>query len=73
MRKAKMKTVEITRKLTLEEKICPVCGKQFWGAIVKRYCSRACQNKANYERRADAYRESRMKNYRQSKEQVGKK
>lgn len=52
------------RRLTLQEKRCPVCQKTFWGAKVKRYCSRACQNRANYERHAEEYRQERRAHYR---------
>jgi predicted nucleic acid-binding Zn ribbon protein len=74
MGKPRVKEVEltVTRRLTLEEKTCPVCGKTFWGAKVKRYCSRACQNKANYERHAEEYRQQRLESYRRQKERAGK-
>ena len=36
----------------------------------KGYCSRACQNKANYERHTEAYRQQRVENYRKQKAQA---
>ena len=61
MGKTKERTIEqqiertsYTRRLTLLEKVCPVCSKKFWGAKVKRYCNRACQNRANYGRHVEA-------------------
>jgi len=61
------------RKLPLMEKACPVCQQTFWGAKVKRYCSRACQNKANYGRHAEEYRENRVEKYQAEKKTAGKK
>jgi endogenous inhibitor of DNA gyrase (YacG/DUF329 family) len=52
-----------TRRLTLEEKTCPQCGKQFEGVKKRTYCSRACQAKADYERHADQYRKARVEKY----------
>jgi hypothetical protein len=59
--------VSFVRRLTLEEKTCPVCHKRFEGVKKRIYCSRACQAKADYVRNAEAYRASRMKSYRKSK------
>ena len=55
------------RHMVLEEKKCLVCGKVFEGVKKRRYCSRACQAKANYERHAEEYRENRVEKYRQEK------
>jgi hypothetical protein len=63
MKKPRTKEIEITRRMVLEEKTCPICGKTFWGAKVKRYCSRACQNKAHYGRHANEYRQQRVEKY----------
>ena len=67
-----VQTFTVTRKVTLEEKTCAQCGKLFVGRKNKQYCSMACARKASYWRNPEAYRESRMRNYRKSKEQVGK-
>ncbi len=42
-------SVSFVRKTTLEKKTCPQCGKEFTGAIVAKYCSRACRNLRYYE------------------------
>ena len=70
MKKTRVKEVEVTftRKMTLEEKACRACGRAFWGARVKVYCSRACQNRANYERHAEQYRKERITRYREQKQ-----
>jgi hypothetical protein len=75
MRKTRVKEIELTvrRKLTLEEKTCPACGKVFWGAKVKRYCSRACQNKTHYGRHAPEYRKARVEKYRTERAAAAKK
>ena len=52
-----------TRKVTLEEKVCPTCGKTFEGVKIRKFCSRACQNKADYNRHGDDYRHARMERY----------
>ena len=63
-----------TRHVTLEEKTCPVCGKTFEGVKIRKFCSRACQNKADYERHAEGYRQARMERYRaEKKAAAGKK
>lgn len=60
--------VSFTRRWRLEEKVCPQCGSKFVGVKKQRYCSRACQNKANYQRHANRYRKDRIARYRQQKE-----
>jgi len=69
MTKPRVKEIEvtITRKLTLEGKTCLVCGKTFWGVGIKRYCKRACQNRARYDRHAEQYRKARMAAYYEQK------
>lgn len=49
--------VEMVRRMPVEKKTCPQCGKEFLGLAVKKYCSVSCRNKAVYwgnveERRA---------------------
>ena len=61
------------RHMVLEEKKCLVCGKVFEGVKKRRYCSRACQAKANYERHADEYRKARVEKYQAEKKTAGKK
>ena len=77
MRKKKVlvQTIErttYTRRLQLEEKQCPVCGKTFEGVKKRQYCSRACQSKADYQRHAEQYRKARMETYRQQKAEADK-
>ena len=64
--------VSFTRRLRLEDKTCPVCSKKFQGTKKKAYCSRACQNRAHYERHAEDYRERRLKSYRAEKKERSK-
>jgi len=64
--------ITVTRTLKLKEKTCPACQKRFVGPLVKKYCSRVCLNRANYERHADAYRETRVEKYQREKRASGK-
>jgi len=48
--------ITVTRTLKLEEKRCPARKKRFTGPLVKKYCSRECLNRADYERNAEARR-----------------
>ena len=59
------------RRVKQLEKRCPVCGSAFWGAKISRYCSRVCQNKANYGRHAQEYRQARMERYRTERKAAG--
>jgi hypothetical protein len=65
--KVKIVEVTMTRRIPLEEKICPQCGKRFEGAKLARFCSKACANKASYQRHAETTREKRMAKYYQEK------
>jgi len=58
-----------TRRVSLVEKRCLQCGRTFVGVKQKRFCSRACQAKADYERHAEQRREARMESYRRQREQ----
>jgi len=62
-----------TRRIQLEEKRCPQCGKRFEGQKVKEYCSPACKRRAHYQRYADAYRAKRVDRYHSQKKQAAKK
>lgn len=76
MRKSpNVKIVKVTleRHIPLLEKTCAQCGKHFMGVKIQQYCTKACARKASYWRNPDAYRESRLKSYRKSKEESGKK
>lgn len=64
--------VSFTRRLRLEEKTCPQCGASFQGVKIKKFCSRECQRKADYERNAATYRAARVEKYRQQKQQASK-
>lgn len=61
--------ITVTRTLKLKEKTCPACQKRFMGPLVKKYCSRECLNRADYERNADARRAHRRAVYREQKGQ----
>jgi len=62
-----VKSYAYTRHVTLVPKVCPVCQSTYEGLKISRFCSRACQQKANYERHAAQYREARMARYRAKK------
>jgi hypothetical protein len=75
MAKEKVRVIEqevertsFVRKVKQVEKRCPVCQTLFWGATISRYCSRACQQKANYGRHAEAYRKARVERYKAQSE-----
>jgi hypothetical protein len=55
------------RRLQVERKTCPTCGKVFEGIKKQTYCSRECFRKANYARHAEAYRAARREKYQQEK------
>ncbi len=76
MPKGKEKVIEqtiarqtYTRRIRVEEKQCPVCGKTFEGVKKSKFCSPACKAKANYKRHAEEYRTARIEKYRQQKQQ----
>jgi hypothetical protein len=67
-------TYTYTRRVPLVEKRCLQCGRSFVGVKQKKYCSRACQAKADYERNTEQYRQARMERYRaEKKAAAGKK
>ena len=79
MRKVKERTLEqriqpagYTRTVKQVEKECPICRRSFWGAKISRYCSRACRNRANYERHENEYRQRRLEKYYGEKQSNGK-
>lgn len=57
-----------TRRVTLIKKTCPVCAKVFEGVKIRKFCSRTCQNKADYERNAETYRKARLDRYHEEKQ-----
>lgn len=68
----KFKLIEVspvTRRIPLEEKICPQCDKSFMGSKTRLYCSRACTQKARYWRHPETYRQKRLESYRRQKAQ----
>ena len=66
--KTRVVEIPMVRRITLEKKMCPQCGKRFEGAKVARFCSKACANKASYQRHAETVREKRMAKYYQEKQ-----
>jgi len=62
-RKAKEREITVTRTVKQLEKECLSCHRSFWGAKISRYCSRACRNRANYERHENEYRQRRLEKY----------
>ena len=71
--KTRLVEIAITKRITLEKKVCPQCGKGFEGAKVARFCSKACANKASYRRHAEAIRKERRERYHSRKKQAVKK
>lgn len=69
----KIERTSYTRRLRLEEKTCPVCGKTFEGVKKRQYCSRACQSKADYARHAAQYRRHRREKYYAEKKATARK
>lgn len=65
--------VEIVRRLPVEKKTCPQCGKKFEGVETRLYCSASCRRKASYIRHAEEYRQERRERYRRQKERAAKK
>ena len=70
--KQREREIAVTRTVKQVEQKCPVCGNTFWGAKIRHYDSRACRNKANYERHAKEYRQQRLETYHRQKEQAAK-
>lgn len=64
---AKTRVIEIVKRITVEQKTCPQCGKKFEGARVARFCSKLCANKASYQRHAEEARERRREKYQAEK------
>lgn len=67
----KVKSYSYVRRVELVTKTCPVCGKHFEGVKIRKFCSRSCQNKSDYRRHQEEYRQARMDRYRD--EQASKK
>ena len=66
-RKPKAMQITVTRTIPLEPKKCPVCGKTFDAPKVRKYCSLACQMKANYARHSDQYLATKREKYHAAK------
>jgi tRNA(Ile2) C34 agmatinyltransferase TiaS len=62
-----IQTFTVTRKVRLEEKVCPQCGTRFMGRLNKKFCSRACVQKASYETHGEKRRTSRRAKYHEEK------
>ena len=55
--------------MSLEPKICPICGESFTPVNKKQlYCSISCKHKANYEQRKDYHRDYYQKNSQKHKD-----
>jgi hypothetical protein len=61
--------ITVTRRIVVEEKTCPSCGKRFVGPKVKKFCGRLCLNKASYQKHAEARRAHRRAVYHEQKGQ----
>jgi hypothetical protein len=62
-----VKRASFTRVVKQVEQTCATCEKKFWGASIRKYCSQACRQRANYARHAEQYRAARMESYRRQK------
>ena len=70
----KSRVVEVMKRVTVEWKACTQCGKKFEGLKKARYCSKACANKADYQRHAEQRRRQRTEKYHaEKKAAAGKK
>jgi endogenous inhibitor of DNA gyrase (YacG/DUF329 family) len=69
----KTRVIEVVKRITVEQKTCPQCGKKFEGAKVVRFCSKSCANKASYQRHAEEARERRREKYHQARKPAGRK
>ena len=69
MRK-KERVREVVHHMQVVEKTCLTCQRTFTGVKKSLYCSRACSNKANYQRHAHKRRSARMAKYYKQKEQA---
>jgi hypothetical protein len=56
MNEATERVTLVVRRERLTEKLCPVCECTFVGLTRQRYCGRSCQNRADYQRHAEARR-----------------
>lgn len=65
------RVILVTRRERLEGGTCAVCGAAFVGRSTQRYCGRPCQQRADYERHADARREARRERHQRSKQPAG--
>jgi len=59
----KERTLTLTRKVVVTERICPTCKKKFEGWGKKKFCSKLCANKDAYIRNAEEYRAHRRQKY----------
>ena len=66
---AEFRETLVRRREPLVDKACPVCGGGFRGLGRRRYCSRQCQQRAYYVRRADERRAARRERYRSQKQE----
>ena len=62
------RVITVERRLKLSERTCAVCGHTFEGWGRARFCSRACQNRWDYEQHAEQRRAERRERYRRQKE-----
>jgi hypothetical protein len=65
------RVILVTRRERLEGRTCAVCGRTFVGRSTQRYCSRPCQQRADYERHADARRAARRERHQHQKTPAG--
>ena len=63
---------EVTRALRSlrrmqEPRVCQVCGKEFVGASYSKYCGKACQQAAYWDRHREELNQKRREKYRRQK------
>jgi hypothetical protein len=72
-KKPKTMQITMTRTIVLEPKTCPTCGKAFDAPKIRKYCSLACQMKANYARHSEQYLATKREKYHAEKTTAAKK
>jgi hypothetical protein len=63
---------KVTLERTEEKKVCPVCGKEFWGLKKAKFDSRACRDRDYYARHENEIRVRQNAAYQTRKNQAEK-
>jgi hypothetical protein len=52
-------SVQLVRRYKQVRGICPICGDEFLGSPLKRYCSSKCSKLACWRKNGESYRANR--------------